>query len=133
MLSTSSTYYWRVISHKGGYIDGTSEVRSFYIPAPKTLTPVTLTSPADGARAATSQTFTWNDPTGVNSYELQISTDKNFGGNVSKYTTSATSYTIDMTALNSSTTYYWRVISRKKAILMVSAQSVRYTIRDLNN
>lgn len=116
-LSTSSTYYWRVISHKGGYIDGTSEVRSFYIPAPKTLTPVTLTSPADGARAATSQTFTWNDPTGVNSYELQISTDKNFGGNVSKCTTSATSYTIDMTALNSSTTYYWRVISRKKGYL----------------
>lgn len=116
-LSTSSTYYWRVISHKGGYIDGTSEVRSFYIPAPETLTPVTLTSPADGARAATSQTFTWNDPTGVNSYELQISTDKNFGGNVSKYTTSATSYTIDMTALNSSTTYYWRVISRKKGYL----------------
>ena len=116
-LSTSSTYYWRVISHKGGYIDGTSEVRSFYIPAPKTLTPVTLTSPADGARAATSQTFTWNDPMGVNSYELQISTDKNFGGNVSKCTTSATSYTIDMTALNSSTTYYWRVISRKKGYL----------------
>lgn len=116
-LSTSSTYYWRVISHKGGYIDGTSEVRSFYIPAPETLSSVTLTSPADGARAATSQTFTWNDPTGVNSYELQISTDKNFGGNVSKYTTSATSYTIDMTALNSSTTYYWRVISRKKGYL----------------
>lgn len=117
MLSTSSTYYWRVISHKGGYIDGTSEVRSFYIPAPETLSSVTLTSPADGARAATSQTFTWNDPTGVNSYELQISTDKNFGGNVSKYTTSVTSYTIDMTALNSSTTYYWRVISRKKGYL----------------
>lgn len=116
-LSTSSTYYWRVISHKGGYIDGTSEVRSFYIPAPETLSSVTLTSPADGARAATSQTFTWDDPTGVNSYELQISTDKNFGGNVSKYTTSATSYTIDMTALNSSTTYYWRVISRKKGYL----------------
>lgn len=116
-LSTSSTYYWRVISHKGGYIDGTSEVRSFYIPAPETLSSVMLTSPADGARAATSQTFTWNDPTGVNSYELQISTDKNFGGNVSKYTTSATSYTIDMTALNSSTTYYWRVISRKKGYL----------------
>lgn len=116
-LSTSSTYYWRVISHKGGYIDGTSEVRSFCIPAPETLSSVTLTSPADGARAATSQTFTWNDPTGVNSYELQISTDKNFGGNVSKYTTSATSYTIDMTALNSSTTYYWRVISRKKGYL----------------
>ena len=116
-LSTSSTYYWRVISHKGGYIDGTSEVRSFYIPAPETLSSVTLTSPADGARAATSQTFTWNDPTGVNSYELQISTDKNFGGSVSKYTTSATSYTIDMTALNSSTTYYWRVISRKKGYL----------------
>lgn len=116
-LSTSSTYYWRVISHKGGYIDGTSEVRSFYIPAPEILSSVMLTSPADGARAATSQTFTWNDPTGVNSYELQISTDKNFGGNVSKYTTSATSYTIDMTALNSSTTYYWRVISRKKGYL----------------
>lgn len=116
-LSTSTTYYWRVISHKGGYIDGTSEVRSFDIPAPETLTPVTLTSPADGVHAATSQTFTWNDPTGVNSYEFQISTDKNFGGNVSKYTTSATSYTIDMTALNPSTTYYWRVISRKKGYL----------------
>lgn len=116
-LSTSSTYYWRVISHKDAYIDGTSEVRSFYIPAPETLSSVTLTSPADGARAATSQTFTWNDPTGVNSYEFQISSDKNFGSNVSKYTTSATSYTIDMTALNPSTTYYWRVISRKKGYL----------------
>lgn len=116
-LSTSSTYYWRVISHKDAYIDGTSEVRSFYIPAPETLPSVTLTSPADGARAATSQTFAWNDPTGVNSYEFQISTDKNFGSNVSKYSTSATSYTIDMTALNSSTTYYWRVISRKKGYL----------------
>ena len=116
-LSTSSTYYWRVISHKDAYIDGTSEVRSFYIPAPETLPSVTLTSPADGARAATSQTFDWDDPTGVNSYEFQISSDKNFGSNVYKYTTSATSYTIDMTALNSSTTYYWRVISRKKGYL----------------
>lgn len=116
-LSTSTTYYWRVISHKGGYIDGTSEVRSFDIPAPETLTPVTLTSPADGVHAATSQTFTWNDPTGVNSYEFQISTDKNFGSNVSKYSTSATSYTIDMTALTPATTYYWRVISRKKGYL----------------
>lgn len=116
-LSTSSTYYWRVISHKDAYIDGTSEVRSFYIPAPETLTPVTLTSPADGVHAATSQTFTWNDPTGVNSYEFQISTDKNFGSNVTKYTTPATSYTIDMTALNPDATYYWRVISRKKGYL----------------
>lgn len=116
-LSTSTTYYWRVISHKGGYIDGTSEVRSFDIPAPETLTPVTLTSPADGVHAATSQTFTWNDPTGVNSYEFQISTDKNFGSNVTKYTTPATSYTIDMTALNPDATYYWRVISRKKGYL----------------
>lgn len=116
-LSTSSTYYWRVISHKDAYIDGTSEVRSFYIPAPETLTPVTLTSPADGVHAATSQTFTWNDPTGVNSYEFQISTDKNFGSNVTKYTTPATSYTIDMTALTPATTYYWRVISRKKGYL----------------
>ena len=116
-LSTSSTYYWRVISHKDAYIDGTSEVRSFYIPAPETLTAVTLTSPANGARAATSQTYIWNDPMGVNSYEFQISTDKNFGSNVTKYTTTATSHTIDMTALNPNVNYYWRVISRKKGYL----------------
>ena len=116
-LSTSSTYYWRVISHKDAYIDGTSEVRSFYIPAPETLPSVSLASPADGARAATSQTYRWEDPTGVNSYEFQISTDKNFGSNVTKYSTSATSYTIDMTTLNPSATYYWRVISRKKGYL----------------
>lgn len=116
-FSTSSTYYWRVISHKDAYIDGTSEVRSFYIPAPETLPAVTLTSPANGARATTSQTFSWEDPTGVNSYEFQISPDKNFGSYVSTYTTSATDHTVDMTALTPNTTYYWRVISRKKGYL----------------
>lgn len=116
-LSTSTTYYWRVISHKDAYIDGTSEVRSFYIPAPETLTSVKLSSPADGARAATSQTYSWEDPYGVNSYEFQISSDKLFGNNVTKCSTSATSYTIDMTALEPSVTYYWRVISRKKGYL----------------
>lgn len=116
-LSTASTYYWRVISHKNAYLDGTSEVRSFYIPAPETLPAVSLTSPADGARATTSQTFSWYDATGVNSYEFQISPDKDFGSDVSTYSTTGTSHTVDMTALNPSATYYWRVISRKKGYL----------------
>lgn len=115
--SNKTSGYWHGVAALDRYGNEWAMGATSNMPPSETVKAVTLTSPADGARAATSQTFTWNDPTGVNSYELQISTDKNFGGNVSKYTTSATSYTIDMTALNSSTTYYWRVISRKKGYL----------------
>lgn len=115
--SNKTSGYWHGVAALDRYGNEWAMGATSNMPPSETVKAVTLTSPADGARAATSQTFTWNDPTGVNSYELQISTDKNFGGNVSKYTTSATSYTIDMTALNPSTTYYWRVISRKKGYL----------------
>lgn len=113
-LTTSTTYYWRVISHKNGYIDNTSTVRSFYIPAPETLPGVTLNSPANGAKATASQTFSWSDPTGVNSYIFEICANRNFTGTVTRYSTTASSYTFDMTSLEGEKTYYWRVRSTKR-------------------
>ena len=125
-LSTSSTYYWRVISHKGGYIDGTSEVRSFYIPAPETLTPVTLVSPTAGEQATSDNvTFVWRDNVASDSYTLQICGNTDFGTGTKEYNTTAKSYTVNTGSLNYSTPYYWRVINHRSGYYKDGISAVR--------
>lgn len=125
-LSTSSTYYWRVISHKGGYIDGTSEVRSFYIPAPETLTPVTLVSPTAGEQATSDNvTFVWRDNVASDSYTLQICGNTDFGTGTKEYNTTAKWYTVNTGGLNYSTPYYWRVINHRSGYYKDGISAVR--------
>lgn len=125
-LSTSSTYFWRVISHKGGYIDGTSEVRSFDIPAPETLTPVTLVSPTAGEQATSDNvTFVWRDNVASDSYTLQICGNTDFGTGTKEYNTTAKSYTVNTGGLNYSTPYYWRVINHRSGYYKDGISAVR--------
>ncbi|MCB0207358.1 MAG: hypothetical protein KDH89_21255, partial [Anaerolineae bacterium] len=66
-----------------------------------------LTSPANNAvNVPVAPTYTWSD-TGASSYTIEVATDTAFTNIVDSATVSGTSY--DGVALNTSTTYYWRV------------------------
>ncbi|MEM7084458.1 MAG: thrombospondin type 3 repeat-containing protein, partial [Pseudomonadota bacterium] len=68
-----------------------------------------LVAPADGATdQATVPTLTWSDATQAGSYEVQIATDAGFTNIVESGVSDTTSYTASA-ALNTNTTYYWRV------------------------
>lgn len=69
----------------------------------------TLTAPADNATSvATMPTFTWGAIAGASSYLVQVATDSAFTNIVASGTVTGNSFTPG-TALNTTTTYYWRV------------------------
>jgi subtilisin-like proprotein convertase family protein len=69
---------------------------------------VGLTSPANGATGVSiTPNFTWSASTGATSYTIQIATDASFTNIVQTGTPATNSYTAS--ALNITTTYYWRV------------------------
>jgi subtilisin family serine protease len=70
----------------------------------------TLLTPANGAlNVPATPTFTWNAAAQASSYSIQVATDAGFSNIVASATGIAgTSWTSNV-ALNTSTTYYWRV------------------------
>ncbi len=71
-------------------------------------TPALLQTPANGSlNVPATPTFSWSD-TGATSYLLQVATDINFSNIVYSATVNGTSHTA-ASALNTSTTYFWRV------------------------
>ena len=67
-----------------------------------------LVSPANNAvNVSTSPTYSWSD-TGASSYTIEVATDSGFTNIVDTAMVAGTSYPSGI-ALNSSTTYYWRV------------------------
>ena len=69
-----------------------------------------LTAPANGAtNVAATPTFTWNAVPQAASYSIQVATDAGFTNVVASATGLATPTWTSNVALNTSTTYYWRV------------------------
>jgi hypothetical protein len=107
-LDFERTYYWRVRA-KNSFGDGSwSQVRNFTtrtgIPAP----PV-LSSPDDAStNVSISPSFSWQASSGADTYRLQISKVSDFSSTVQNVgSIASTSYQV--TTLENSTTYYWRV------------------------
>ncbi|MBO6630219.1 MAG: proprotein convertase P-domain-containing protein, partial [Psychroserpens sp.] len=73
-----------------------------------TITPVTLTTPANTAIDVSAEVeFMWNASTNAQDYLIEIATDNGFTSIVDSATVQATSYTSG--ALGANTLYYWRV------------------------
>lgn len=74
--------------------------------------PFVLTFPLNGATGVTPQpTLTWTDATGEAGYRLMVSTNVFFSGRIVDTTLAANTVSYDMPALDTTTTYYWRVLS----------------------
>jgi len=75
-----------------------------------TNTAAVLTLPADNATGIDSYpTFTWQAVSGASQYRLEVATDAGFNNLVINAETDQLSYAHEL-ALNTSTTYYWRVV-----------------------
>ncbi len=101
--------YWYAVT----VIDGwNNENAPAYINAPNgDAEEVTLLSPKGTTLAHWQATFSWTAATDA-TYTLQIAEDENFGNIViNRENITATSIVITLSALKSSTTYYWRVIT----------------------
>lgn len=110
-LATSTRYYWRVSATNGSGTSAWSAVRNFTTTAPVTLPAApTLRSPANNAtNVSRTVTMSWNAVTGATNYEIQISTDINFGSiTFGRSGLTARSVRVSPT-LGSLTVYYWRV------------------------
>ncbi len=72
-----------------------------------------LVSPQNGAKANDAeQTFSWEGEEGA-TYTFTISENSTFTAIKTNVTTTSKSYTVPMTSLKASTTYYWRVSATK--------------------
>ncbi|HYQ86108.1 MAG TPA: S8 family serine peptidase [Bacteroidota bacterium] len=113
-LSNSTLYYWRVGAKNAGGSSGFSSTWNFttIVTAPPSPAP---TSPLNGASCqATTLSLTWTASAGASSYHVQLSTDSLFGSIVLDDSTITTT-TRQVTSLNSSTTYYWKVSAKNGA------------------
>ena len=106
-LTASTTYYWRIKAVNSYGSSTWSPVRKFTtgsLPA----VPVLL-SPLNGAaNQSITPTLSWNSSNGATSYSLQVSTSNSFTDFI--FNQSGITYlNQQISGLNSSTNYYWRV------------------------
>ena len=137
-LNTSTTYYWKVRSNNGALI-ADSAVRSFTTASacvPSAPNGPTLSSPSNGAAGiSTSPTVSWNaisdwgtdcTPPQNNTYTVYLDTSATpttqRGSPVGEGTTS-----LNISGLNSGTTYYWRVRASNGDTSTYSAQIWSFT------
>lgn len=111
-LNENTTYYWRIVATRSGYITTTSETRTFSVPERPSLD-VVLSSPQNGATIGeVSETFSWNaidDAT----YLFEIASDNAFSDVKISQNLSSASYTLTTSDLNYTSAYYWRVTAIK--------------------
>ena len=99
--------YWYAVCVVDGW--NNEFAPAYYNLATEDADAVTLVSPINGASAAWNQQFAWTSAEGA-TYDLQISSDANFGSvAVEKTGLTANSVSLDLGDLASGQTYYWRV------------------------
>jgi len=106
-LTPFTNYYWHVSATNSYGTSTYSNIWSFTTGSPPQAP--TLLAPSDGAtNQSLTPTLSWNASSGATSYTLQVSTNSSFTSYV--YNQSGlTSISQQVTELNHSTTYYWRV------------------------
>lgn len=109
-LSYFTKYYWRVSAVRGNFSSDWSAIWSFNTAGTTPQTPTLITPSNTATNVSTSPTFSWNQGLYATSYTLQISTNNSFSSFV--YNQSGlTNTSQQVTGLNNSTVYYWRVRS----------------------
>ena len=107
-LNNGTTYYWRVKGKNSYGSSGWSTVWSFTTIGAAPQAP-TLSTPANLATdQSVSPTLSWNVSSGATSYTLQVSTSSSFGS-FAYNDSGMTGTSQQVTGLNYSTKYYWRV------------------------
>lgn len=107
-LDYNTIYYWRVRAYST--ISGNSAWSTVWMFATVPMTPdtPTATSPANNAtNIAVNPTLSWSVVTTATKYNVQYATTLNFA--VPTMIEDITTNSVDLSGLNSSTTYYWRV------------------------
>lgn len=103
-----NSFYWRVRTNYGGCQSDWSEVFKVTTILPP---PVLLTPENNATKVALSPLFHWKDTTDAQTYEIHVATDENFEDIVRGQKGVIADYIRFNLALNSSTTYFWRVRS----------------------
>ncbi|MFN5417126.1 MAG: M43 family zinc metalloprotease, partial [Flavobacteriia bacterium] len=104
-ISTNTTYY------VDATLSGCTSPTRTAVLASVLSTPglSTLSSPTDAATGiSSSPSFSWSAIAGASSYDIQIATDAGFTSIISTTNVATNAFTVG-SALNISTTYYWRV------------------------
>jgi fibronectin type 3 domain-containing protein len=112
-LLVNTTYYWRVKAINSSGNSPWSTVWSFTTVYPLTVAPM-LVSPVDLATnvSVVGTTLQWQSVTGANSYEFQYATDSLFS---SPFIDSTAALTFATAALDTNTTYYWKVRAKNNS------------------
>ncbi|GEM_PF-567116 len=106
-LSNGQQYYWRVQANGDNNTTNWSSVRNFTTEE-ETVPSVTLVAPSNGATGlSTSLNLEWEALSGVNQYQVQVSTDSNFSNIILDETASSTLH--EVISLANDQQYYWRV------------------------
>jgi hypothetical protein len=123
-LNSGTTYYWRVRAKNACGAGPWSSYRSFTTACLSTVAP-TLVSPASGATdVSLTPLLDWSDVANAASYEYQVSLSNTFGTIARTATVTGSQWTIT-TALNSGTTYYWRVRAKNACATAGPWSSIR--------
>ena len=108
-LSDNMTYYWRVTASNfgTGNTSAASSVRSFTT----TQQSVTGVIPEDDSVGVVlSPTLSWpTDPTGTDTYRLEVNTEVGFGGTIIFDDATLTTTSQQINGLSNGTEYFWRV------------------------
>ena len=105
--AAAGSYTITIDGNASGNMHSTSVDLNVFTAAPSA--PV-LTAPANGAaNVAATPTFTWNAVAQAASYSIQVATDAGFTNVVASASGLAAPTWTSNVALNTSTTYYWRV------------------------
>lgn len=122
-LAPSTLHYWRVIAESTSTTTATGAPFSFTttIGGPATFT---LLSPTNAATAvSTLPTFSWNPSSGATSYRLQVSPEFTFTTLVVDQSNILGLTATPSTALQSGTTYYWRVYAESAGGTVLASPS----------
>jgi hypothetical protein len=113
VTESSRTLYWRVRSVNSAGTGAWSSWRRFSTSASALLAPELLSPPRNAVRVEPTVIFVWNEVSNAVSYHIQVSTDANFGTLVYSKNKLIGLSTLPLN-LNSSMTYYWRVLSENE-------------------
>lgn len=119
--SGKTSGYWYAVCVYDGY--GLESSPAMVGVATEKSTATTLVSPADGARADWTTTFSWQSVSSA-TYRLQVATDAAFSNLVvDNANLTATGQSVDFSAITASDRYYWRVVTTQSGKLPAESVS----------
>ena len=131
-LTDGATYYWRVQASKTGYNSVWSDVRAFTMETRPSIDLALVSPVASATIDAENETFTWSGLEGA-TYTFEIAEATTFANPIISLTTTDTGYTLDVTRLASSKSYYWRVSATKDGYIPATSDARKFTTPKIQN